>query len=212
MRGLVLFGILFVTLDSPVVSAIYPHSEAAAHRKNDQLRQYGKSLVRRDAMMGVAGSAAWGQATNRPHEWGRGSEGFAKRLGSGAAHYVVKDTIQRGVGGLLHEEQNNYVRADKPGFAPKFKSAAENTFWVKHKNSSKRYPAVGRLSGDFGSGLISRAWQPARLHTVSSGLATGGISLGADFGWNLAREYMPPPKGKQQAGAHHLKQGYTSRG
>src|SRR5260370_31661672 len=76
---------------------------------------------------------------------------------------------------------------------PKFKSAAEQTFWVKHKNSNKRYPAYGRMSGAFGSGLISRAWMPARLHTVSSGVATGGINLGADFRMNPAREYMPDP-------------------
>lgn len=118
------------------------------------------------------------------------------------AHYAVRDGIQKGVGAVLHEEQNNYVRADKPGFTPKLKSAALNTFWVKHRNSDKRYPAVGRLSGDFGSGMISRLWQPARLHTVCSGLATGGISLGADFGWNLAREYMPEHHGHKHAGAH----------
>jgi len=172
----------------------------------------GKSPVKREAVAGIIGGAAIGQATNSPYEWGRGGTGFAKRLGSGAAHYVVKDTIQRGVGALLHEERNNYVRADKPGFGPKLKSAAENTFWVRHKGSSKRYPAVGRLSGHLGAGLISRLWQPARLHTVSSGFATGGISLGADFGWNLAREYMPPPKPKKAARAHLHSQRYTRTG
>src|ERR1051326_7061902 len=202
MRALVLLGISLVTLNSATASVSYPPNEARQHGK---LRRYGKSLVRRDAMLGVASSAALGQAGNHPHEWGRGPAGLAKRVGSGAAHYVVKDTIERGVGGILHEDQKNYVRANKPGFVPKFKSAAENTFWVKHKNSAKRYPAVGRLSGDFGSGLISRAWQPARLHTVSSGLATGGISLGAQFGTNLAREYMPPHKVKHRAQVHRVR-------
>lgn len=206
MRKLLLLGISFVTFNPAVAAAI-----ATSDTHHNRVGQYGKSLVKRDAMIGIGASAGVAQATNSPHEWGRGSAGFAKRLGSGAAHYVVKDTIQRGVGGLLHEEQNNYVRADKPGFGPKFKSAAVNTFWVKHKNSSKRYPAVGRLSGDFGSGLISRAWQPARLRTVSSGFASGGIALGADFGWNLAREYMPPPKQKQ-AHARQPKQRYTRTG
>lgn len=208
MGKFVLLGISLLTLNSAFASTIHG---AAAHVKNNRVTRYGKSLVRRDAIIGITGSAAIGQAANRPHEWGRGPSGFAKRVGSGAAHYVVKDTIQRGVGALLHEEQNNYVRANRPGFGPKLKSAAENTFWVRHKNSGKRYPAVGRLSGDFGSGLISRAWQPARLHTVSSGLATGGISLGADFGWNLAREYMPPKKAKRHARTHY-KQRYTRTG
>ena len=208
MRALILLSILFVTLGPAFASATYTPRPENKHR----FRNYGKSLVKRDEMMGIGASAAMSQATNSPHEWGRGGPGFAKRLGSGAAHYVVKDTIQRGVGGLLHEERDNYVRANKPGFGPKFKSAAENTFWVRHKNSNKRYPAVGRLSGDFGSGMVSRLWQPARLHTVSSGLATGGISVGADFGYNLAREYMPPSKGKHSAHAHSSRRSYTRSG
>ena len=211
LAACMLLGILFVTLNSAIASARHSPTEVQAHRRSGRLRRYGKSLVKRDSIAGIAGSAALGQATNSPHEWGRGAGGFAKRIGSGAARYVVKDSIQRGVGGILHEQRNNYVRADKPGFGPKLKSAAQNTFWVKHKNSNKRYPAYGRFAGAFGSGLISRAWQPARLHTVSSGLATGGVSLGADFGWNLAREYMPPPKAKAQA-AGRRQQRYTRKG
>lgn len=192
MRALRLFSILLVSAACASVSAKSP------------------VRIKRAVVGHVVAGAAVGQATNSPHEWGRGATGFAKRLGSGAATYVVKGTIQRGVGAVLHEERNNYVRADKPGFGPKLKSAAENTFWVRHKGSSKRYPAVGRLSGHFGAGMISRAWQPARLHTVSSGLATGGISLGADFGWNLAREYMPPPK--KRVRAHSSGRRYTRTG
>lgn len=195
MKPWIVVPILLILMNQGAASAATPRIRA--HGKNNKLKSYGKSLIKRRAFIGAGGSAVWGEMTNRPHEWGRGPTGVAKRFGSGFAHYAVKDTIQRGVGGLLHEEQNNYVRADKPGFVPKLKSAAENTFWVKHRNSNKRYPAVGRLSGDFGSGLISRLWQPASLHTVSSGLASGGISVGADFGWNLAREYMPPHRNKR---------------
>ena len=43
-----------------------------------------------------------------------------------------------------------------------------------------------------GTGLISRAWQPAALHTVSSGVASGGDhALGVDAGTNVAREFWP---------------------
>jgi len=44
---------------------------------------------------------------------------------------------------------------------------------------------IGTLSARF---IVRRRHAPARLHTESSGLATGGISLGAEFGWNLALE------------------------
>ena len=141
-------------------------------------------------MANSAASAGIGQLRNSPHEWGGGMGGFAKGFGSAFATHAVKDTIQLGVGGLLHEE-TTYVRSDRPGFGPHFKSALQNTFLVRRQGSTKRHIAAGRLCGDFGSGLISRLWQPARLHTFSSGFASGGIALGADFGWNLAREYLP---------------------
>jgi hypothetical protein len=186
---------VFISLITLNLCAEPIEAPAPGQRKKHTIRNYGKSFLKRDTLVMIGGSAAIGQIRNSPHEWGGGALGYAKRFGSGVAHYAVRDGIQRGIGAVLHEEQNTYVRANKPGFGPKFKSAAENTFWVKHRNSNKRDPAVGRLSGDFGSGMISRLWMPARLHTISSGLATGGISLGADFGWNLAREYMPEHRG-----------------
>jgi hypothetical protein len=212
MRAFLLLSISLTAFNLAAASTEFSHSRTVQHRKNDRLRAYGKRIAGREALTRAAGGALLGEAANAPHEWGRGPLGFAKRMGSGMAHYAVKDGIQRGVGAALHEEQNNYVRADKPGFGPKLKSAAENTFWVKHKNSNKRYPAIGRFSGDFGSGLVSRLWQPARLHTVSSGLATGGISLGADFGWNLAREYMPEHKGAKRAVTHRVVKRRRARG
>ena len=202
----------FLVLALSVIMVSSATASVAATRNRHRLRNYGKSLVRRDAALGIVGSAAIGQARNRPHEWGQGAGGFATRVGSGAAHYVVKDTIERGVGGILHEDRNSFVRANRPGFGPKFKAAAESTFTVRHKHSNKRYAAAGRLSGDFGSGMISRAWQPAALHTASSGLATGGVSLGADFGWNLARQYMPAHRGRRVAHVHRTERRYTRRG
>lgn len=185
-----LVSIPFLTLALTAAPAVTVRQERPVHRKNARLREYRKSMGSRSALLGSAVSAGYGQLRNRPHEWGGGVGGFAKRFGSSVAGHAVKSTIQFGVGGLLHENQQ-YVRSNRPGFGPHFKSALENTFWVRHTNSNKRYIAAGRLSGDFGSGLVSRLWQPARLHTVSSGLATGGIAVGADFGMNLAREYMP---------------------
>lgn len=51
--------------------------------------------------------------------------------------------------------------------------------------------ASGKMAGNFGSGLVSRAWQPARPRTVSGGVATGGIMLGADATSNVVQEFWP---------------------
>ncbi len=191
MKALIIISISFATLTLAAPTADHYRSGTRRSGKIDSVKHYGKSVAGRGAMLRSGASAGFGQITNSPHEWGRGASGFGKRFGSSMASGAIGHGIHLGVGKILHEENANYVRANQPGFMPKFKSAAQQTFWVKHKNSNKRYPAYGRMSGAFGSGLISRAWMPARLHTVSSGVATGGASLGANFGMNLAREYMP---------------------
>jgi hypothetical protein len=57
--------------------------------------------------------------------------------------------------------------------------------------------ALGRISGNMGAGMLSRAWMPAA--TVGGGVASGGIGLGADVGANVAREFWPQKKKKERA-------------
>lgn len=162
-------------------------------RHHGAVHRYTRAVTRPSVLGRSAAGAGVQHLTNRPHEWGHGPLGYAKRFGSNVGTHAVKTGIEMSVGGMLHEQKMHH-RATRPGFTPKLKSALGNTFEVHHRNSNKRYPAVGRMSGAFGSGLVSRAWQPARLHTVGSGLSTGGIALGADFGVNMAREYFPRHK------------------
>jgi hypothetical protein len=70
--------------------------------------------------------------------------------------------------------------------------AVKRTFIVPKSNRpGKKTVALGRISGNMGTGMISRAWQPASAAGLGSGLATGGIGLGADVGVNMAREFWP---------------------
>lgn len=155
--------------------------------------KYVKKTFGRRAAIGTGASAAIGQARNVPHEWGRGGGGFGKRVASGFGTHVVKNTIEFGVASARHE-QMGYQRSGKHGFGPRLKYALVSTVVTRKTTTGKRTPAMGRISGAFGSGLISRAWQPAGLRTVSSGFATGGIMLGVDAGAHVAREFWPQKK------------------
>lgn len=155
------------------------------HRKQYVHETFGKK-----AYVGTAGRAAFGQALNRPREWGRGPGGFGKRLASGFATHVVKNSIEYGVAGIRHEDLH-YHRSAQRGFGPRLRHALVSTVVTRKTTTGRRTVASGKISSAMGSGLVSRMWQPARLHTVSSGLATGGITLGAEAGMNVAREFWP---------------------
>src|SRR6516164_3232091 len=169
-------------------TALIAGSAGAADRS--ALKQYGRTVAGPRALAGSAVGATIGQLRTRPHEWGGGVAGFAKRFGSSLGTHAVKGTIELGVGAWRHEDQS-YYRSNLNGTLPRLKYAVVNTFVVHRKQKPGRTVAAGRLSGALGAGLISRLWPPASTAGVGLGLASGGISVGADVGINVAREFWP---------------------
>jgi hypothetical protein len=159
---------------------------AAVHKSNE----YHKKTFGRQALVRAGGSAGVSHVRNAPHEWGRGGTGFAKRVGSSLGEHAVKNTIAYGVAGLRHEDLK-YHRSGKHGFGPRLKTALASTVVTRKTTTGKRTVASGRLAGNVGSGMISRAWQPARLRTVSSGATTAGMMVGADATSNVVQEFWP---------------------
>jgi hypothetical protein len=139
-----------------------------------------------------------------PSEWGQGAASFGKRLASTFGKHLVKTAIQYPLARLRHEELD-YRPSGKHGFGPRLKYALVSTVITRKTTTEGRTLAVGELTGSFGSGLISRLWQPTSLHTVSSGFASGGITLGVDAGGRVIREFWPeirhPRRDSQPAAA-----------
>lgn len=175
---------------------------SAAAVTSRQARNYRKRVAGPRAIAGSAASAGIGQLRNRPHEWGQGAGGFAKRFGSSLGTHVAKGTIEMGVAAARHENLH-YQPSNRHGFWPRTRYAVKSTFIVpKTNHPGKKTLATSRISGNVGAGLISRAWQPASSAGVGAGLATGGIGLGADVGANMAREFWPRKHKRIVARAH----------
>jgi hypothetical protein len=153
-------------------------------------RPFVKRLVNRESLERNAASAVWGEMRNVPHEWGRGPAGFSKRFASAFGHHVVKFTIQTGVAAAHHEDLS-YHPSNLHGTSPRLRYAVVSTFVVPRTNGPGHTAALGRISGNIGSGLISRLWQPASTAGLGAGIASGGIGLAADVGIHVAREFWP---------------------
>jgi hypothetical protein len=161
-------------------------------------RGHARELVGKRALIGAAGRATWGQLRNSPHEWGGGVGGFTKRFASSLGQHAIKYGIQSGVAGIRHENLH-YQRSNLQGTWPRMKYAVKSTFIVPRTNRPGKTVAMGRISGNLGAGMISRAWQPASTAGLGAGLASGGIGLGADVGVHVAREFWPRKKSAGQA-------------
>jgi hypothetical protein len=101
--------------------------------------------------------------------------------------------------GAWHHENLHYQRSNLQGTWPRLGYAVKSTFIVPRTNGRKgKTVAWGRISGNMGSGMISRVWMPASAAGVGAGLASGGIGLGVDVGVNVAREFLPQRKLKRR--------------
>lgn len=153
-------------------------------------KTYWKHTFSPAAVGRAAMGAGVNQGTNTPSEWGQGAQGFGKRFASSLAKHIVAKGIQYPVSKLFHEELS-YRRSDKTGFGPRLKYALIGVVITHKTTDGSRTVAKGELAGAFGSGLISRLWQPASVRTVAAGFSSAGVTLGMDAAANVLKEFWP---------------------
>jgi hypothetical protein len=167
-------------------------SNASTSAKTDEHpdKTYWKHAVGPTSVGRAAMGAGTNQLNNTPAEWGQGSQAFGKRFASSFGRHLVKKGIQYPVSKLFHEELS-YHRSNKTGFGPRLKYALVGVVITHKTTDGKATVAKGELTGAFGSGLISRAWQPASTRTIAAGFSAGGLTLAADAAGNVIREFWP---------------------
>lgn len=179
-----------VILASGAQAAVARRSLPARRRV---LRRYRKRIVNRPAAARAFGEGAISTARNYPHEWGRDAGGFAKRADSGFGQSALKATIETGVGSALHEDLH-YRRSHLKGKWRRLGYAVKSTFIVPRTRRPGKTVAAGRIAGNVGAGVASRAPMPASAAGIGAGVASGGAGIGADVGVNVAREFWPRKK------------------
>jgi hypothetical protein len=182
-------AMLLVMFSAPVMAQPanpYPSFESHGAKRFD----YKHQLLGPLTLARSAAAAGINQLRNVPSEWGQGAAGYAKRFASSYGTHIVSSTIHYGVSTLRHEEMG-YRPSGLHGVGPRTLYALESTVITHKTTTGQPTVAAGEISGAMGSGLISRAWQPAAAKTVAKGFASGGIILGVDAGTHVVREFWP---------------------
>jgi hypothetical protein len=183
-------GVFAVLLTLPVIVLADDAPPAGEYKAPPGIGAFLGGMFSPKAIVRGAAGAGVSQATNTPSEWGQGGEGFGKRMANAFGKHVINYTIHYAVARARHEAWG-FQPSGKQGFGPRFKYALLSVVITHKTTTGKSTIAAGELAGAFGSGLISRAWQPASTHTLAAGFASGGITLGADAGMHVIREFWP---------------------
>jgi hypothetical protein len=165
-------------------------SASAQTDTDNHLRDFRRKLIWKAPLIKTAFSALFNEARNSPHEWGRGVDGFGKRVASSFGQRAVKATVELGVSSWTHEDLH-YKRMGPGGFWSRIKHAAVTTYWVPRDNGQGQTVAIGRITGSFAAGMVSRTWMPSRVATFGAGMQSFGGSIGLDVGVNIFREFWP---------------------
>lgn len=164
----------------------------------DRFQEYLKSLVRPSAVFSNVLIAGVEEARNFPHEWHRTEGGFARRLGSQYAQYVLDNTIELGFS-ALHHEDNRYLRIGDGNFFKRFGNVVKSTVVVSNTHGGQTL-AIGQIAGAYGSWAIaSQVWEPPSEQRGSRILLWGSVNLAVKGGRNLIREFGPDLRKKHAA-------------
>jgi hypothetical protein len=163
---------------------------SAGAQDDNHFRDFRKKLIGVQPLIDVTIGALITEGFNRPYEWGRGLDGFGKRVGNLLGQNVVQAGVELGAATWTHEDLR-FRRSGEGGFWKRMKHAIGGPFWVRRDNGPGHTLAVGRIAGAFVSGQVARLWMPPRLSTFGSGLETFGGDLGLNLADSLVREFWP---------------------
>ena len=68
-----------------------------------------------------------------------------------------------------------------------------STLLARRDNGSRTF-SFSRIGGAAGGAFISREWQPHSTNSAGDGAEAFGITIGAQMGFNVFREFWPDMK------------------
>jgi hypothetical protein len=151
-----------------------------------------KRLFSVEAITSTLPAAALQQAHDWPNEWGKHGSGFAKRVGSLYAQFVVGVAIEDSVK-ALHHEDTHFARQGHGNFLRRTAHVIVGTV-VAHKPDGSLTPAWSLPANAYGSWAIATLWSPREYRNAASIFEWGSAGMGATAGLNFLREFWPDLK------------------
>lgn len=170
----------------PEMASVQPAQPFAyRHRVLDSV----KRLFSVQAVTSTLPPALVEQVHDWPDEWGRRRSGFAKRVGSLYAQFVVGVAIEDTVKAIDHEN-TRFTRLGSGNFFRRTAHVITSTV-LAHKPDGSRMVAWSLPANAYGSWAIATLWSPREFRTAASIAEWGTAGLGGTAGLNLFREFWP---------------------
>jgi hypothetical protein len=155
---------------------------------DERLKNYQRSFVSVQSLVGPALGAGIAQSYDSPHEWGGAAPGFGHRLASSNATSILGRTIGFGVA-ALDQEDSRFYPSNETNVWRRAGHAIAGTFISRTANGTM--PAFSRFAGIYLAAIISNSWQPPGQNGPGRALLRGSITLSSSAGFQLLQEFWP---------------------
>jgi hypothetical protein len=130
------------------------------------------------------------QIRNSPGEWGDGIEGFAKRIGSRQAQFIIQNSLSA-AGNAAVGWEPRYDRCRCNGFWPRTRHAIVRNFVTYDRTEKAPRPQFFSYAAAFGAAAIAATWYPGNPNVLVKGYQGAITQVGVGIGVNWLAEFAP---------------------
>ncbi len=134
----------------------------APSTRSERFRSYLIGVAGPRSFITAAATPGFSQAEGTPKEWGRGAEGYGKRIGCAFAQHFMRGTLEYAVSAALHED-NRYFVSGQAAFFRRTKYAVLNTLLARHDNGDRSF-YFSHIGSAVGAAFISPRMAAAQHH------------------------------------------------
>jgi len=180
--------------DGVLRGGLVTHPEYVPQTASERFRSYLFSAFGPGAIGRAVAGGSISQWDDSPKEWGGGAAAWGERIGSAYAEHGIRKTLEFGAASALHED-DRYFRSDESGFWKRTRHAIASTFTARDY-AGNEHLSFTRVGSAAGASFISRIWQPRSETTAGDGAVNFGITMAAEMGWNVFKEFSPIHAGR----------------
>jgi hypothetical protein len=142
----------------------------------------------------LALSATLDQAGREPEEWGRGADGFGKRLAARGGRALTQVAVQHATAAVMKiDPRGDRARCGCSHPLRRTAHALTKTFVVRDRRG-RTVPNAPLFVGAYAGATIASAWYPPSYDASRNALRVAGATVAAQAGANLLREFAPELK------------------
>jgi hypothetical protein len=130
------------------------------------------------------------QVQNTPSEWGNDIEGYAKRIGSRQAQFIIQNSLSA-EGNALASWEPRYDRCRCNGIWPRTRQTVVRNFVTYDRTEKGLRPQLFSYAAAFGGAAVAATWYPGNPNVLVKAYQGAIAQVGVGIGVNWLAEFAP---------------------